>query len=125
MPVEEFKGSRLCGYRDMAQIGASDGRVTILIEPGLWLQSTEDDLTDVKMKMGDISSHLRQSFRGAIPLIDALARRDVRSMKHIITAFDDISQVGKFSVRKLEFNGQLEHLWGFSPLMVSRNLSSS
>ena len=71
------------------------------------------------MKMGDISTHIRQSFRGAIPLLDALARRDVRSMKHII------SQVGKFSVRNLEFTGQLENPWGFSPLMVSRNLSNS
>ena len=97
----------------MHRIGSFQNRVTILVNEQLWLQSSRDDLVGVKMKQSDVASHLRQSFRGAVPIIDALSNNNVQLAQRLILTFSDISYVGNFRIMNKTFPGELESLWGY------------
>lgn len=99
----------------MARIGSCEGRVTVLVKDGLWLQSDGDHAVDCKLKASDVQSYLRTSFAGCRPLVDALASRDIDLAVRLVTAFHDASHIGRFKIMKYPFDAELSPLWGYPP----------
>lgn len=106
----------------MARIGSYNNHLTILVAENLWLMSESDDVTTLKMKAEDVAPHIRESFAGARPVLDALFRRDVAAAKDMITAYEDVAYVGKLKVMKSNFSDHLENLWGYPPGNMSRSV---
>lgn len=99
----------------MVRIGSFHNCLTITVCDDLCLQYIDDALIDQRISSDDVMSTLRYVFRGAMPVLDALQRRDVPTVKKLVHAFDDCPQVGKFKVKRTPLAGELERLWGNNP----------
>lgn len=103
-----------------ARIGSLNNRLTVSVSDDLWLQHQDEAAVDMKINQDDVPSALRDVFRGATPILDALARRDNELVKKLATAFNECTQVGKLKVMRTPLPGDLQGLWGYKPGSVPK-----